>query len=203
MAYTQEPKGLTWINNCNPNALSIIVSQICWLAGSLAFTALVWWLMTLLDYYSPVGVPDANGARQMVLISRETMRQGGAALAFALLGAWTGKSIVGAVDAQNKRKLHPDAAPALEAQERGKVAGAAAAVVLAEQAADMKSARAATLTSEHPVPPAPPATAPATAVTVNTGDQSTVNENVPPAPPGNGGEPPHEWASGDPNAGVL
>lgn len=106
MAYTDEPFGLRILNNINPNALGIAVSQVVWLVGSFAFTWLACYLMTRLDHYEPVGAFDEHGLRQLVLMSRETTRNLGNVLALALLGAWTGKSVVGAVDAHNKRKVY-------------------------------------------------------------------------------------------------
>jgi hypothetical protein len=105
MPVTQEPRGLAWINNLNMTTFGPLISQVCWLAGSFAFTWLACYLTTRLDFYEAVGTVDQNGARQMVLISRETVRQLGNTLALALLAAWTGKSVIGSVDAHNKRKV--------------------------------------------------------------------------------------------------
>ncbi len=109
MAYTQEPKGLVWINNTNVNAVGALTTNACWFIGSVSLTAVA--CITLLR-------KDPNGLT----------------LAGFLLAAWGGKSVAGVVDSNNKRKADPAYAPVVEATERGRVAGAAAATVLAEQA---------------------------------------------------------------------
>lgn len=126
MPVTSEPRGLNWINNINTNAFGSLVSQVCWLAGSLA--------LTVADY-------------QLLMASTELARQAGIFLAGILVTAWTGKTVAGVVDSNNKRKANPAYTAVLEAKERGAKAGAAAALALKEQAADLKHARA---TAEHP-----------------------------------------------------
>ncbi len=148
MSVTQEPRGLTWINNVNMATFGSLISQVCWLIGSVVFTGLACYLMTRVDFYDQVGaVVEGTTMRQMVLISRETMRQLGNTLALALLAAWTGKTVAGVFDSNNKRKTHPAYAEVLKAEAEGKVSGAAAAAVISEKAADAKAAR---TTREHP-----------------------------------------------------
>jgi hypothetical protein len=150
MPFTEEPRGLVWINNINPTSFGIIVSQGVWLFGSAA--------LTLADYHLLMGPSEQH-------------RQAGLFLAGILVGAWTGKTIAGVVDAQQKRALDPRAAPVLEAKERGKIAGAAAAVVIADKAKDVAAARAsgmyvAPVTAERPAQAAPIQN-----VTVNAGGE--------------------------------
>ncbi len=153
---TQEPRGLGFINNINTSSMGSIVTNVCWFAGSSALTAVACILLLRQDYHL------ANGT----LVIVEMQRQLGLTLAGFLLGAWTGKTVAGVVDSNNKRTAHPAYAPVLEAKERGKVAGAAAAVVIAEKAADMQAARV-------PVQGSAPANG-APTVTVNAADQSQV-----------------------------
>ncbi len=208
MTVTLEPRGLNWINNINTNAFGSVVSQACWFIGSIGFTVLACYLMTRSDVWLPVGVLDEHGVRQMVLLSRETTRGLGNNLAGLLLAAWTGKTIAGVVDSNNKRKANPAYAEVIEAKERGKASGAAAALVLSETALDAKSARGNGLpTKEHP------------AIVVNAEDQASVkveplSDERPTSPtlPVPGGEERRKrssvpveqvWAEGDPQAGIL
>lgn len=120
MAYTDEPRGLRFLNNINPTAFGIIVSQFLWAVGSLAFTWAACTLLLRLD-----GPSLTNG----IPTSHEAQRQLGFALAGALLGAWTGKTIAGVVDAQQKRTADPRYVEVLKAKseaEGAKVAAAAA-----------------------------------------------------------------------------
>ncbi len=133
MAYTQEPRGLAFINNINTNTFGSLVSQFCWLVGSLAFTVVACYL--LLD----------DTGRQA-----DAHHSYGFQLATALLFAWTGKTLAGVADSYGKRTTHPEY---VEAMERGKTTGAAAALVLADAAVDVKAARDAKTTSEHPASP--------------------------------------------------
>ncbi len=155
---TQEPRGLRFINNVNMATLGSITTNVCWFAGSSALTAVACILLLRQDYHL------ANGT----LVIVEMQRQLGLTLAGFLLGAWTGKTVAGVVDSNNKRTAHPDYAPVLEAKERGKVAGAAAAAVIAEKAADMQAARAPVQGNGAG------AAAGAATVTVNAADQSQV-----------------------------
>lgn len=107
MTYTQEPKGLQFVNNLNMTTFGPLVSNLCWLIGSIAFT---WVACVLL-------LDDAG--KQV-----EAHHSYGLQLATALLFAWTGKTAAGVIDANNKRKAHPDYAPVAEARERAKMAGA-------------------------------------------------------------------------------
>lgn len=177
MAVTEEPSGLNWINNVNMATFGPLVSQICWLVGSLTFTAIAAWLMTRTDYYSAVGAFDANGHRQNVMMPQQELRTLGNMLANILLAAWTGKTIAGVVESQNKRTADPKYAAVLEAKERGKAAGKAGTVVVADPETAKKL-----VTKEHKVvvvtPPA-------------------VEEEEPP-------EPPPVWKDGRPaDAGIL
>jgi hypothetical protein len=130
---TEEPRGLNWINNINPSAFGVIVSQLCWFIGSVCFTWVAQVLMLRQD-----GPALING----MPISHDSHRQLGFLLAGALLAAWTGKTAANVVDQQLKRKANPDYVPVAEAIERGKVAGAAAAAVVKEAAKDAAAARA-------------------------------------------------------------
>lgn len=126
--YTKEPAGLAFINNMNMATFGPLISQVCWLVGSLAFTWLACFLMTRPDYYTAVGAFDDHGLRQMVMVSRETTRALGNSLATLLLAAWTGKTIAGVVESNNKRKSAPEYATVLEAKakvEAAKVSGPA------------------------------------------------------------------------------
>ncbi len=167
MAVTQEPRGLNWINNVNMTTFGPLISNVCWLVGSLAFT-----------YVTCVLLLDEG-------LKSDAHHGIGIQLATALLFAWTGKTAAGVIDANNKRKAHPDYAPVLEAKERGKMAAATAAVVLKEQAADAKATR------EHAVPAVP---APAAQVNVNT---------APPVAPLEVQPEPNQWANGKSDAGVI
>ncbi len=149
MPVTEEPRGLNWINNVNMSTFGSLVSQACWFLGSTALTLVACYLLTREDFYTAVGAWDAKGYRQLILMSRETMRAAGQALAYALLAAWTGKTVAGVVDSDRKRRAHPAFAEVVKAKEEGKAAGAAAALVLKEQVLDAKAARE---TKEH-VPP--------------------------------------------------
>ncbi len=188
MPYTQEPRGLQVVNNINVNAVGALTTNACWFAGSTALTVVACILMLRQDYHL------ANGT----LVIVEMQRQIGFALALALLGGWTSKSVAGVVDSNNKRKTDPAYAPVVEATERGRVAGAAAAAVVAEKSADLQAAR-------TPAQGNAPANG-APTVTVNAADQSQVEVSA--GAPGTATvlEPeaaPHEWAEGDPRAGVL
>ena len=156
MPVTLEPRGLNWINNVNTNAFGSLTTQLCWVLGSIAFTALACYLMSRGDYYAAVGALDENGTRQLVMITRETTRNLGSGLATALLVAWGAKTAAGVVDSNNKRQSHPAYAPVLEAKAKGQ---AAAAVDSAVAAALVTKAANEAITREHPIPapPAPPA----------------------------------------------
>jgi len=170
MGYTEEGPGLRWINNLNTATFGSVVSQVCWLVGSFAFTGCAVWLMTRVDFYDAVGAADENGLRQMVLISRETMRQLGFAVAGALIAGWTGKTWAGVADSNLKRKASPDYAPVLEAKERGAVAGAAAAALIKREAAAPYPPS--PTTREHPAPP--PAQGGEATVNLNLGTESEI-----------------------------
>ncbi len=170
---TDEPRGLRWINNVNTNAFGSLVSQVCWLVGS--------FVLTLADY-------------RLLREDTDLERQAGIFLAGILVTAWTGKTVAGVVDSQNKRKAHPEYAKVVEAEARAKTAGAAQALALADVAAEKVRTR------EHPAPPPPPVQPAVTVTQVNT-EASEVGE----APPVQRSPKPEEpeWAQGDPRAGIL
>lgn len=95
MTYTTEPKGLAFINNLNSNSASSVVQNLCWLIGSITLTRADYLLLT-----SPV----------------ELARQAGLFLAGILVGAWTMQKVAGVMDANNKRKAHPEYATVLKAK---------------------------------------------------------------------------------------
>jgi hypothetical protein len=141
MTVTIEPRGLTWLNNVNTTSFESVVSQICWIVGSFAFTfATVWLLMGDTD----------------------NKRNAGTLMAGIMVGAWTSKTVAGVVAANNKRKTNPLYKDVLEAKERGAKAGAAAALVLKKDAAAVH-----TVTAERPAMAAAAAPAPAQQTTVN------------------------------------
>ncbi len=148
---TQEPRGLNFINNINTNSFSSLTSQVCWLVGSI--------MLTIADY-------------QLLREDTELERQAGIFLAGILVTAWTGKTVAGVFDSNNKRKAHPAYAAVLEAEERGKVTGAASAVALADVAANKQMTR----ENAAKAPPVPPTTSehqvPQNQVNVNLGDES-------------------------------
>jgi len=78
---------------------------------------------------------------KLLVGATEQHRQAGIFLAGILVAAWTGKTVAGVVDAQNKRKTNPAYAEIIKAQAEGKVAGAAAANVLAEAKKDAEALR--------------------------------------------------------------
>ena len=95
MGYTSEPLGLRWLNNINPSALGVVVSQACWFIGSVWFTWTASTLMLRQDGPSLLnGIPADHSSH----------RQLGFLLAGALLAAWTGKTAANVVDQQLKRK---------------------------------------------------------------------------------------------------
>jgi hypothetical protein len=165
MAVTEEPRGLNWINNINTNAFGSLNSQACWFVGSVAFTLLACYLMTRPDEWMPVGATDENGVRQMVMMTRETTRNLGNLLAQSLLLAWTGKTVAGVVDSQQKRKANPAYAEVLKAETEAKVTSTATALALKEAAKDadaLRKAGIAHLTGERPaLDPIPPKKDPA------------------------------------------
>lgn len=110
MAFTDEPPGLSFINNVNMAAFGPLVSQVCWLVGSLAFTAQACILL---------GRGDANGMT----------------LAGLLLAAWTGKTAAGIIDSQQKRTADPRYVEVLKAKAEAEGAKVAAAAAIK----DMKS----------------------------------------------------------------
>jgi len=140
MTVSLEPRGLNWINNLNTNSFGSLVSQLCWLVGSL--------VLTKANYH-------------LLMSDNELARQAGLFLTGILVASWTGKSVIGTVDRSIKRKTHPLYKEVLEAQERGKVAGAAAASIIAENKLDLQAARGRVRTAEHaaqvPAPVAQPA----------------------------------------------
>jgi hypothetical protein len=113
MPYTEEPKGLEWINNMNTASMGSLVTNFCWLFGSIAFTLVACYLLVV-------------------------VKDNGMTLAGALLAAWGVKTGAGVTDANLKRKADPKYKEVLEAKERGKVTGVAAAAVLAEKVAITK-----------------------------------------------------------------
>lgn len=152
MPVTEEPRGLVWLNNANMASFALLVSQVLWAIGSIAFT----WTACVLMLRQ-----DGPSLWQGIPSSHEAHRQLGFLLAGALLAAWTGKTLAGVVADQQKRTADPRYAAVLEAKERGKVTGAAAALALATSA----QAQANAMTAEHPVP---------SAVNVTASDQSSV-----------------------------
>lgn len=113
MPVTQEPRGLKFLNNLNPNTFSAVAGEFRWTFGSVVFTVLACFLMTRFDRYEAVGAfveglksPQGQPLRQMVLVSHETVRQLGNALTLALLGAWTLKTGLGVTEAHLKRKVY-------------------------------------------------------------------------------------------------
>ncbi|HEV8178160.1 MAG TPA: hypothetical protein VGP44_10790 [Gemmatimonadales bacterium] len=184
MSVTIEPRGLNFINNLNVSTFGSLVTNACWFAGSTALTVVACILLLRQDYHL------ANGT----LVIVEMQRQLGLTLAGFLLGAWTGKTVAGVVDSQNKRTSHPSYVPVIEAKERGQAAGAAAAVVIAEKAAESK-ASIERMTNEHEV---------ASPVNITAKDQSRVEVSAPAvAVPEPEPEPEQEWASGAKQAGLL
>lgn len=127
MTYTHEPKGLEWINNVNAETLGLLVTQGCWIVGSLT--------LTFADY-------------QLFMSGNESARQVGLILAGILTGGWTGKTIAGVFGANNKRKTAKEYGDVVEAQTRGKVAEA----VVADVVAARKSGLHAAITREFAIP---------------------------------------------------
>lgn len=154
MPVTEEPRGLNWINNINTNAFGSLTTQTCWFIGSTALTFVACYLMTREDTYEAVGaVIEGTTLRQMVMHSRETMRQLGNGLALALLAAWGFKTGAGVVDSQNKRKANPAYAEVVKAETEAKITSTAAALALKEAAKDTQALRDAgisNLTVERP-----------------------------------------------------
>jgi hypothetical protein len=122
---TEEPHGLVWINNVNMSTFGSLVSNLCWFIGSV--------MLTFADY-------------RLLMAETELARQAGIFLAGILVTAWTGKTVAGVIETNNKRKTNPAYASVIKAKTEGEVAGAAAAAVLSEAKKDAASAR---TTREH------------------------------------------------------
>jgi hypothetical protein len=145
MTVTSEPRGLNWINNINTNSFGSLVSQVCWLVGSL--------VLTLACY-------------RLLMAPTELARQAGIFLAGILVTAWTGKTVAGVFDSNNKRKANPAYKDVLEAKERGKIAGAAAAQAIKQGIGD----------GVQPTTREPQAqVAPLQQTTVNVGEEAVAN----------------------------
>lgn len=174
MPYTDEPKGLAVLNNINMATLGSLVTNLCWLVGSLKFT---WVVSEMLRVKDPAAI-SAMGL---------------------MLGAWGYKTTAAVFDANNKRKTHPAYAEVVKAEAEGKVAGAAAAVVISEKAKDLQAARN-VMTGEHAAQQ-PVATVNAeqgSRVEMNVGAPAPVTP-----PLHDGGEHEQEWATGDKREGLL
>src|SRR5205814_1557243 len=110
----------------NTQSAGSLVTNLCWLFGSLALT-----------------ITD------VIMLLRES--PSGLALTGILVTGWGAKTTAGVVDANNKRKADPKYKEVVEAAERGKSAGAAAKIngqppVTAERPALMVNADRATVT---------------------------------------------------------
>lgn len=128
-------------------------------------------------------------ARDLLLGSTE-LRQGyGFQIASLIVGYAFGKIVANAVSNGHNRETARENQGNIEAKERGKATGAAQALALATAATELK-------TQEHP------------AMQGIARDQSTMNIPVDdthpttPTAPVSDGEV-HEWATGDPQRGVL
>lgn len=185
MPYTEEPRGLKILNNLNSTALATVVSQFLWAVGSLALTAIACRMLLTSD-----GIMTAQGAVPAYPISHDSIRSLGFALAGALLAAWTGKSVIGGVVEHGKRTTSTEYKEIIEAKERGSKVGTAQALALATAAKEIT-------TQEH--------AAPATVTVKSRGStevsMAPVAEEDPTREPAT--DEPHDWATGDPRAGVL
>lgn len=151
MPVTEEPRGLKFLNNLNPNTLSAVAGEFRWTFGSVVFTVLACFLMTRFDRYEAVGAfvdglksQQGQPLRQMVLVSHETMRQLGNSLTIALLGAWSLKTGLGVTDAHLKRKVY--------ATEKIAETQANALPVTGERPAMRRPSTAEPIISEEPLP---------------------------------------------------
>lgn len=128
MAYTDEPRGLAFVNNLNTATFGSLVTNACWFLGSTALTVVACILLLRQDG------PSLTGG---IPTSHEAQRQLGFALAGILLGAWTGKTVAGVTDSHLKRKVY---STEKVAESEAKVAEAKATEAVALAA-----------TAEHPV----------------------------------------------------